>query len=190
MELKKYKLGDIAFVTKLAGFEHTKYIQGNCSHEKLNEDYIPLFIGKTIKDGAIDINFDWYIPKKIADNLVRSQLNKKCLVLPYVGSLGDLAIFDGSYYALLGSNVAKIELIDDSIFSEEYIYYFLKTPYGQSILLKDEQGGLQKNITMESIRNVMIPFVDKKIQNKVVNLLSALDKKIALNSAINQNLVA
>ena len=40
------KIGHIANITKLAGFEHTKYIQGNCSHTKENNEYIPLFIGK------------------------------------------------------------------------------------------------------------------------------------------------
>ena len=65
MELKKYKLGEIAFVTKLAGFEHTKYIQGNCVHNKIDDTYIPLFIGKTIRNGKIDKSFDWYISKDI-----------------------------------------------------------------------------------------------------------------------------
>ena len=44
----KIKLGDISFITKLAGFEHTKYIQGNNTHEKISEDDVPLFIGKVI----------------------------------------------------------------------------------------------------------------------------------------------
>jgi len=188
MEMKSCRLGDIAFITKLAGFEHTKYIQGNCVREKVDDTFIPLFIGKTIRDGKIDTNFDWYISKKIADKLPRSFLKRKCLVLPYVGSLGDLAIFDASYEALLGSNVAKIELNQDCEFTEEFIYYFLKSPYGQSVLLKDEQGGIQKNITMESIRNVILPDISVSNQKKITDVLSALDDKIALNQQINRNL--
>ena len=188
MQLEKYKLGEIAFITKLAGFEHTKYIQGNCVHEKKDDNYIPLFIGKTIKDGKINPEFDWYISKDIADKLERSQLKKKCIVLPYVGTLGDLAIFDGSYYALLGSNVAKIELEDNDLFTEEFIYYYLKSSAGQAVLLKDQQGGVQKNITMDSIRNVEIPFFDKEHQLYITSVLSSLDRKIALNRAINRNL--
>ena len=188
MELKKYKLGEIAFVTKLAGFEHTKYIQGNCVHNKIDDTYIPLFIGKTIRNGKIDKNFDWYISKDIAYQLSRSFLKKKCLVLPYVGSLGDLAIFDGTYEALLGSNVAKIELNADCGYIEEFVYYFLKSPYGQSVLLKDEQGGVQKNITMESIRNVVLPSIDISIQRRIASVLSSLDSKITLNRRINTKL--
>lgn len=69
------KLGEISYITKLAGFEHTKYIQGNCSHTK-KDGFIPLFIGKTVRDGHIDKNFDWYIDKKISDSLERSKLTK------------------------------------------------------------------------------------------------------------------
>lgn len=188
MELSGITIGDVAFVTKLAGFEHTKYIQGNCVHEKNDESLIPLFIGKTVRDGKIDKKFDWYIPKQIANQLPRSFLKRKCLVLPYVGTIGDLAVFDASYEALLGSNIAKIELNPDCGYSEEFIYYYLKSPRGQSVLLKDEQGGIQKNITMEAIRNVLLPIVDEIKQEKIVAVLSALDDKIALNKKMNQKL--
>lgn len=190
MEWTNKTIGDIAFVTKLAGFEHTKYIQGNCIHERKDDSFIPLFIGKTVRDGRIDKNFDWYIPKSIADQLPRSFLKRKCLVLPYVGTIGDLAVFDASYDALLGSNIAKIELNPNCGYSEEFIYYYLKSPRGQTVLLKDEQGGIQKNITMEAIRNVLLPDVDENNQRKIVSVLSALDDKIALNKKMNQKLEA
>lgn len=188
MEWTNKTIGDIAFVTKLAGFEHTKYIQGNCIHERKDDSFIPLFIGKTVRDGRIDKNFDWYIPKSIADQLPRSFLKRKCLVLPYVGTIGDLAVFDASYDALLGSNIAKIELNPNCGYSEEFVYYYLKSPRGQTVLLKDEQGGIQKNITMEAIRNVLLPDVDENNQRKIVSVLSALDDKIALNKKMNQKL--
>ena len=178
------KLKDIAYITKLAGFEHKKYIQGNCTQKKQNDDDKPLFIGKTVRNGNIDKNFDWFISSKISEELPRSQLNKKCIVLPYVGSVGDLAIFDGTYKAHLGSNIAKLELNDNCEFSEEFIYYYLKSPFGQKNLLKDIQGAVQKNITMDAIRNVEIPNIEKSKQTKIVNMLLGLDKKILNNNNI------
>lgn len=184
------KLGDISFITKLAGFEHTEYIQDSCSHTKVNEDDVPLFIGRTIRDGKIDTHFDWYIPLKLSQLLERSQLRKKCLVLPYVGTLGDLAIFDGHYAAHLGSNVAKIELNDNCGYSEEYIYYFLKSPYGQKLLLRYMQGGLQKNITMGAIRDVELPDLSVDDQKCITNVLSLIDHQIENNNAICAELEA
>lgn len=186
--MSEVKLGDVSFITKLAGFEHTKYIQGNNTHEKISEDDVPLFIGKTVQNGKIDRNFDWYIPKQISDQLERSKLNKKCLVLPYVGSVGDLAIFDATYDAHLGSNIAKIELACNSGYSEEFIYYFLKSDYGQKVLLRDIQGAIQKNITMKAIRDVSLPDISIQEQNKIVSILKSLDDKIDNNNQINQEL--
>ena len=188
--MSEVKLGDISFITKLAGFEHTKYIQGNNTHEKISEDDVPLFIGKTVQNGKIDKNFDWYIPKELSNQLERSKLNKKCLVLPYVGSVGDLAIFDASYDAHLGSNIAKIELAENCGYSEEFIYYFLKSDYGQKILLRDIQGAIQKNITMKAIREVSLPDISIQEQNNIVSILKGLDDKIQINNQINQELEA
>ena len=188
--MSKIKLGEIANITKLAGFEHTKFIQGNCTHSKVNVDDIPLFIGKTVRNGKIDNNFDWYIPKSISEELPRSQLRKKCIICPYVGSLGDLAIFEGKYEAHLGSNIAKIELVDNKKYTEEFLYYYLKSPYGNSLLLKDTQGAVQKNITMEAIRNVILPNIDYKLQSKISSILKFLDDKIELNNKINSELEA
>lgn len=182
------RLGEISYVTKLAGFEHTKYIQGNCTHEKMDFTDVPLFIGKTVRDGRIDKEFDWYIPETISNQLERSKLTKKCIVLPYVGSVGDLAIFDGSYAAHLGSNISKIELEDDCGYTEEFVYYFLKSPYGQKLLLRDIQGAVQKNITMEAIRKVELPDISINTQNKIVDILSNIDKKIDINNQINAEL--
>lgn len=183
--MKKCKLGEISNVTKLAGFEHTKYIQGNCTRTKNQDDDVPLFIGRTVRDGKIDENFDWYIPKAISEGLERSKLYKKCLVLPYVGSVGDLAIFEGGYFAHLGSNIAKIELVDNCGYIEEFIYYYLKSPHGQQILLKDIQGAVQKNITMEAIRNVELPVVSLEEQIRQVGILKTIDDKIDKNHKTN-----
>ena len=182
------KIDNVAYVTKLAGFEHTEYIQNNCTHIKLNDTDVPLFIGKTVRNGRIDPKFDWYISKELSDKLPRSKLNKKCIVLPYVGSIGDLAVFEHEYDAHLGSNVAKIELNDNSGYLEEFIYYFLKTPYGQKLLFRDVQGAVQKNITMEAIRNVELPEVAIEWQKKIVYVLKSLDDKIETNNKISKEL--
>lgn len=73
------KIANVAFVTKLAGFEYSKYI-----HPNLVEKGIPLFKGKNIQDGLINYDFEDYIPLSISNGLYRSQVNKKCLLTPYV----------------------------------------------------------------------------------------------------------
>ena len=111
--------GNISFVTKLAGFEYTKYIA-----PALTNHGIPLFKGKNIQNGKLIEHFEGFIPETVSNELWRSQLSKRCLLTPYVGSIGNVAVFPGTYKAHLGSNVGKIEPYSDNGVLIEYILYF------------------------------------------------------------------
>jgi len=185
MNKTSVKLGEHSFVTKLAGFEHSKYFQYNATHRVSD---IPLIQGKNIRNGKVSDSFDWYISKQISNALPRSVLNKRCIVIPYVGSkLGELAIFDKKFTCHLASNVAKVELIDDLI-DLDFLYYYLRSSYGQSQLFIDKQGSAQPNITMEAIRNTKVIVFNKDYQQKIASVLSTIDSKIEINNKINAEL--
>ena len=169
-------LGDIAFVTKLAGFEYTKYIAPN-----LTDSGIPLFKGKNVQNGKLVLNFEGYIPESLSDDLSRSQITKKCLLTPYVGTIGNIAIFDGSFKAHLGSNVGKIELInpiDSTCVSEEYVLHYLRSPAGYQQLTKYKKATAQESISIDAIRNVMIPIPPTQEQDRIIYMLDNLNKRI------------
>ena len=169
-------LGDVAFVTKLAGFEYTKYIAPN-----LTDTGIPLFKGKNVQNGKLVFNFEGYIPEYISDELSRSQISKKCLLTPYVGTIGNIAIFDGSFKAHLGSNVGKIELIkpvDRTYLSEEYVLNYLRSAAGYQQLTKHKKATAQESISIDAIRNVIIPIPPTNEQNRIINILEGLERKV------------
>ena len=169
-------LGDVAFVTKLAGFEYTKYIAPN-----LTDTGIPLFKGKNVQKGKLVFNFEGYIPEYISDELSRSQISKKCLLTPYVGTIGNIAIFDGSFKAHLGSNVGKIELInpvDRTYLSEEYVLNYLRSAAGYLQLTKHKKATAQEGISIDAIRNVIIPIPPTNEQNRIINILEGLERKV------------
>lgn len=167
---------DIAFVTKLAGFEYTKYIAPN-----LADTGIPLFKGKNVQKGKLVMSFEGYIPEHLSDELPRSQITKKCLLTPYVGTIGNIAIFDGSFKAHLGSNVGKIELInpiDCACVSEEYVLHYLRSPAGYQQLTKYKKATAQESISIDAIRNVMVPVPPINEQERIIYMLADLDKKV------------
>jgi len=182
------KLESHVFVTKLAGFEHTEYIQHNQTHVKENIDDIPLVQGKNIRNGFFVKNHDWFIKKEISDKLIRSKLNKECILVPYVGSnLGEVGIFYNDYECHMASNIAKIELVDD-YFDIEFLKYYLQSSTGQKYLFQAKQGSSQPNITMEAIRNTLVFDIDKKKQNRIAKALKIIDDKILHNNKINSEL--
>lgn len=164
-------LSDIANITKLAGFEYTKYIKPNLTNKG-----IPIFKAKNIQSGKTLNDFENYIPEKLSDELVRSQLNKKCLLTPYVGSIGKVAIFSGKYKAHLGSNVGKIEMIknEGQGIDEEFIMYYLQSPHGFDQLTKYLKSTAQPSISITALREVIVPLPPLEEQKRIIAKIEKL----------------
>ena len=163
------KIGNIAFVTKLAGFEYTKYIAPN-----LRQKGIPLFKGKNVQNGKLIESFESFIDEDISNDLLRSQLTKKCLLTPYVGTIGNIAIFEGKYKAHLGSNVGKIELYTHDIL-EEFLLIFLRSNEGYKQLTKNKKSTAQESISIEDIRNTILAIPPYNEQLRIVDKLAELE---------------
>ena len=186
-------LGYIAFITKLAGFEYTKYISQNITNRG-----VPLFKGKNVQNGLLIENFEAFIPESLSDSLERSQLTKKCLLTPYVGSIGNIAIFNGNYKAHLGSNVGKIEMYSNLVI-EEYALLFLQSPEGYNQLSKYKKSTAQESISIDALRNTWIPIPPTNEQKLIVNRFNILkpliekyqlteEKLYKLNSSIKEQI--
>ncbi|MEQ2511035.1 restriction endonuclease subunit S [Faecousia sp. CLA-AA-H192] len=165
-------LGNISFVTKLAGFEYTKYIA-----PALTNHGIPLFKGKNIQNGKLIEHFEWFIPETVSDELWRSQLSKRCLLTPYVGSIGNVAVFPGTYKAHLGSNVGKIEPYSGNGVLIEYILFYLRSTTGYEQLTKYKKATAQESISIDAIRNVLMPIPPLNEQERIV---SAIDTALSI----------
>lgn len=167
-------INNIAFVTKLAGFEYTKNIAPN-----LCETGIPLFKGKNVQDSKIIYEFESYIPECVSDELLRSQINRKCILTPYVGTIGNIGIHNKSGKFHLGSNVGKIELFNTSAgLMEEYVVTYLKSNFGFKQLTKHMKATAQASISIEAIRDVYIPMPPEKEQQRLWLSLSEVLKQI------------
>ena len=187
-DIEYEEISPYVFVTKLAGFEHSEYIQPNATKIPMNTTDIPMVQGKNIRGGEFVEKYDWYIKKEISGSLPRSILNKRCILIPYVGSnLGEVGIFPNKYVCHLASNIAKVELNSDK-YLLEYMKYYMQSPIGQSYLFQAKQGSSQPNITMESIRKTKIIKKSINEQIKIVSILSSIDAQIKRNNDMVQKL--
>ena len=160
------RIYSIAFVTKLAGFEYTNYIAVNLATEG-----VPLFKGKNIQGDKIIYDFESFIPYEISNELPRSQVNKKCILLPYVGTLGNVGIHKKEGIFHLGSNVGKIELTCNEyakILQEEFVVLYLTSSFGFKGLVREKKATAQDSISIQAIRNVCIPIPPIKEQKRII----------------------
>ena len=136
-----------------------------------------MFKGKNVQNGKLVLSFESYIPESVSDELPRSQITKKCLLTPYVGTIGNIAVFDGSFKAHLGSNVGKIELLNSdtqTFILEEYVLWYLKSTYGYAELTKYKKATAQESISIDAIRNVIIAIPPLEEQRRIVAKLEEI----------------
>lgn len=181
-EWKKCKLGDIAEVTKLAGFEFTKYINYDESGE------IIALRALNLRNGILDLSDIKRIKKSVSDSLTRSKLYINDILLTYTGNgYGDCAIIKENDKYHLAPNICKIspkiEIVDPY-----YLYSYIRSKQFYTQMTNNMVGSGQPTIPMKTIRILEIPISSKNKQQKIAKVLSAIDDKIELNNSINNNL--
>ena len=72
--------------------------------------------------------------------------------------------------------------------SELFVYYIFE--FIKKEIQKTSSGSIQDNINIDYLTNLQLMVPGKAYQDKIVELLSSLDQKIALNNQINEELEA
>jgi type I restriction enzyme S subunit len=166
-------------VTKLAGFEYTKYF----TDPNINSDnfYIVL-TSKNIQNEELVLNEFLKIDKKIADEfLKRSNLKKGDVVLSYTGEYRRALVLEENDFQL-GPNICLIRSKNKNI-NPYYLSTFLNSNAGQLLLDREKTLSAQPTVAMSRIREIPIPILDTDFQNKIGEIITS--SKIKRKSANN-----
>lgn len=165
-------IGDICYVTKLAGFEYTKYMVSNVS----TSGDVPIVRAKNIKPASFIDTIEEYISLELSEKLYRCALNEKCVLMTFIGAgIGEVAIFDKNERHHLAPNVAKIV---PPIDINKYIMYYLMSPAGLREVFKYKKQTAQPSLSMETIRKVAIPLPPLEEQQRIVDKIEELFAKL------------
>ena len=179
----KYKeIGDIAEVTKLAGFEFTKHINYKDDGE------IIALRALNLRKGELDLSDIKRIDKDVSEFLVRSKLYKNDIILTYTGNgYGDCAIIEENNKYHLAPNICKITPKAD-IIEPYFLYSYIRSNEFYKTISNHMTGSSQPTIPMKTIRILKVPVPPKNIQKKVVSIILTINQKIKQNKKINKNL--
>lgn len=165
-------LNQLAFVTKLAGFEYTNYLKLDDSGE------VPVVRAQNVKPFKLQCNNLKYTSLNISKGLNRSALTSPCLLMTFIGAgVGETCIFDDHRRWHLAPNVAKIEPFAD--LDIHYMNIYLNSDLGRSEIFKSLKATAQPSLSMATIREIVmvIPPLEeqKRIVLKTNSLLSICD---------------
>ena len=131
-----------------------------------------------------------YLDEKKCKKQILRQLSELTIYKGYIlisdsGTLGRisyaLSMHDGH---VATNNLIRVVIDDENL--RGYIYQFLKSPIGQSLILKNAYGTNQEHLEPDVIGEILIPIpkdrsIVDRIGSKVIASIEALEQSIAQN---------
>ena len=141
------------------------------------------------KEKYIQLNSDYeYVDDETQKSIARYIVNKGDILISVVGTIGLVGIVgDTLDKANQTENCDKIINIKDVL--PEYLYYYLISSFGQDEIRKGTVGAVQPKLPLKNVKDISILYPLIEEQERIVNILSSIDKKIEMNNAINNNLI-
>ena len=139
----------------------------------------PLVTSKNLKEGRIDFSTCKLISEEDY-NLInqRSQVDDKDILFAMIGTVGNPVLFRGTADFAI-KNMALFKHIGDHI-SMEYVQWYLF--FAQYDMKKQASGGVQSFVSLNYLRNYLIPIPPIEEQKRIVNVI---EQEMQLVNALN-----
>ena len=141
VEVEWKPLGEVADVTKLAGYEFTEHIKYS------DHGSIIALRGLNIKNGDLNLTSVKYIDGSNFKKLSRSKLYINDMLFTYVGTIGEVALIDVDDKYYLAPNVARIRFTSDFIIPKFMRFYFQSNLFQDYLLLIETSEVFHVKIT-------------------------------------------
>lgn len=169
-EVEWKSLGEVGDVTKLAGYEFTKYIKYSDTGK------IIALRGLNVKS-KIDLSNVKYIDESDFSKLSRSKLYVNDMLFTYVGTIGEIALIDQNDKYYLAPNVSRIRFLTNNVLPRYMFFYFKTNSFTTKQVNKYLANSSMKNLTMENIRKFRVPIPLFSEQERIVKILDDFDVK-------------
>lgn len=178
----EYKpLGDLcSIVTKQTGFDYTNYIKKSLLRNP-EPNSIPYIQTKFFSGKQFNYDTDYYVPQKTFEQFPKITLNSKCILFSIVGSIGNVGLFSGERTCFLGGAICVAKVLPQ--YNAEYIYYCTESYFVQKQIASKIKGAGQTTITVEDVRQFLIPFPSLPVQHEIVRILDSFSGLAAELSA-------
>ena len=173
--MKKCVLGDVARSIQTGPF-------GSQLHQSDYTDCgTPVVMPKDVVNGDIvDTSIARVGPQHVS-RLSRHQLRPGNLIFSRRGDVGRCALVKKEQNGwLCGTGCLRV-VVDEEKINSSYLYYFLCQSDVAKWLESHAVGAIMLNINPSIVSQIPISFPTRGAQEQIANLLSALDRKIALN---------
>ena len=154
---------------------------------------VPVLNGSNLEGFSLSEKEFRFVTKEKADSLNKANAHRGDIVITHRGTLGQIAFIpqDSRYDRYVISQSQFRVRCNDKVLPEYLVYYF-HTPIGQHKLLSNaSQVGVPALARPSStFQQIEVVLPELSIQKRVVEIISTIQKKIANNQELNDNLYA
>ena len=145
-----------------------------------------LVTSKNITNDGINTSDAYFISEQDYFEInKRSKVYQWDILFSMIGTVGNLYLEEKSDIDYAIKNIGVFSCRDE--FKAKWLFYYLQSPMARNHIKRFLNGAVQKFLSLKQLRDFpILPFEKDKIS--IVEILSALDKKIALNKQINARL--
>ena len=152
---------------------------------------VPVLNGSNLEGFSLSEKEFRYVTREKADSLNKANAYRGDIVITHRGTLGQIVFIpqDSRYDRYVISQSQFRVRCNDKVFPEYLVYYF-HTPIGQHKLLSNaSQVGVPALARPSStFQQIEVELPERSIQKRIVEIITAIQKKIENNQEINDNL--
>ncbi|TYB30554.1 MAG: restriction endonuclease subunit S [Candidatus Mcinerneyibacterium aminivorans] len=160
-------------------------------NEYLEEGYCLFLNAKNVTDSGFKFNKTKFITKEKDNVLRKGKLKKGDVVLTTRGTVGNVAFYTNEipYENIrINSGMLIFRLEGKEEFLPEYIYWYFRSNLFQSQIKQYISGSAQPQLPVKTINKMKILKPDIKVQKKIVEIISSVNKKVLNNNKMNKTL--
>lgn len=129
-----------------------------------------------------------YIPDEIYDSWMKIPLERGDIILTSEAPAGEVYYWDSDEKVVLGQRLYGLK-IKKSI-NSKYLKYYLQSEVGQKAIRQQQSGSTVFGISASTFQNIVVELPSKTVQDRIAQILSAIDDRITNNNAICAELEA
>ena len=187
-EWKEYTVSDVIEEISMGPFG------SNIKVDNFIDFGVPVLNGSNLQGFKLNEESFNYVSQEKADSLGKANAHKGDVVITHRGTLGQIVyIPEDSKYEQYVISQSQFRLkLDKNLIRPDFFVYFFHTRLGQHrILMNASQVGVPALARPTStFKKVLVPVPPIEVQSKIMDILSSLDDKIAINRRICENLEA
>ena len=132
-----------------------------------------LITSKNVKNGSINFDSAYFISESDFDNInKRSKVDIDDLLFTMIGTVGEVAhITEEPDFAIKNVGLIKTQ----SRILARYLLHYLQSTYAKDYISSNSSKGSQVFLGLGKLRNFPIPYVEPKIQSRIVQVLDNFD---------------